>query len=127
MKIENIKFKAKRLDNGKWVIGDLSHSYENGAIIVSTEEGVFQVDPKTVCEPTGIYDKDGKEVFENDIIQNIQSKAISFVLFNAIRDCYSFITPKKRACGWTVKNLADYPIKNFLIIGNLFDRKENEI
>lgn len=35
MKIENIKFKAKRLDNGKWVIGDLSHSYENGAIIVS--------------------------------------------------------------------------------------------
>ena len=65
--------------------------------------------------------------FENDIIQNIQSKAVSFVLFNAIRDCYTFITPKKRTCGWTVKNLADYPIKNFLIIGNLFDRKENEI
>ena len=105
----------------------MSHSYENGAIIVSAEEGVIPVDSKTVCEPTGIYDKDGKEVFENDIIQNIQSKAVSFVLFNAIRDCYTFITPKKRTCGWTVKNLADYPIKNFLIIGNLFDRKENEI
>lgn len=31
MKIENIKFKAKRLDGKGWAIGDLLHSYENGA------------------------------------------------------------------------------------------------
>ena len=31
MKTENIKFKAKRLDGKGWAIGDLLHSYENGA------------------------------------------------------------------------------------------------
>lgn len=51
MKVENIKFKAKRLDNGKWVIGDLSYSCENGASIVSTEEGVFQLTLKRSASP----------------------------------------------------------------------------
>lgn len=39
MKIENIKFKAKRLDGKGWAIGDLLHSYENGVIIVPIEGG----------------------------------------------------------------------------------------
>lgn len=39
MKIKNIKFKAKRLDGKGWAIGDLLHSYENGAIIVPIEGG----------------------------------------------------------------------------------------
>lgn len=46
MKIENIKFKAKRLDGKGWAIGDLLHSYENGAIIVPIEgDGVFFCKP----------------------------------------------------------------------------------
>lgn len=50
MKIENIKFKAKRLDGKGWAIGDLLHSYENGTIIIPTEGcGAFSVVPTTVC------------------------------------------------------------------------------
>ena len=65
MKIENIKFKAKRLDGKGWAIGDLLHSYENGAIIVPIEGGgAFSVDPSTVCQFVGLKDCENNEIWE---------------------------------------------------------------
>ena len=70
MKIENIKFKAKHLDGKGWAIGNLLHSYENGAIIVPIEGGgAFPVNPSTVCQFTGLEDCEGKEIWEGDIVE----------------------------------------------------------
>ena len=72
MKIENIKFNAKRLDGKGWAIGDLLHSYENGVIIVPIGGGgAFSVDPSTVFKFTGLKDRNGVEVFENDIVKTV--------------------------------------------------------
>ena len=73
MKIENIKFKAKRLDNGKWIEGDLIHKETYVCICYLSSEihnitRVQRVDPSTVCQFTGLKDTNDVPIFEGDII-----------------------------------------------------------
>ena len=78
MKIENIKFRAKRLDNGEWVSGSLVRStagIKERAYIVDSfssmsDYSVVGVDPSTVCQFTGLRDCEGKEIWEGDIVRD---------------------------------------------------------
>lgn len=78
MKIENIKFKAKRLDNGEWVYGSLIRStagIKERAYIVDSfssmsDYSVVGVDPSSVCQYTGMKDCEGKEIYEGDIVRD---------------------------------------------------------
>lgn len=63
-----ILFKAKRTDNGEWVEGDLIHA-PDGRMAISTEEDLMEVMPKTVSEFTGLTDKNGKKIFDGDIVK----------------------------------------------------------
>lgn len=76
MKIENIKFKAKRLDNGKWVYGYYYKENGNTYIIedrqkdsvLNRNEAVL-IDSSTVCQFTGLKDCEGNELWEGDIVE----------------------------------------------------------
>lgn len=69
--MREILFKAKRWSDGKWVYGDLNqlqdstiiHWYNNGCRVAD------EVDPSTVCQYTGLTDKNGKKIFEGDIVR----------------------------------------------------------
>lgn len=127
MKIEDIKFKAKRLDNGEWVKGDLVHSTSYVGISYSSDEFsdvpiVHRVDPSTVCQFTGLKDCEGKEVWDHDLLQSQGAGIIGEVSYS--KEEGGFIV-KESVCGARLLTFlcAALTLFKFKVIGNKFDNK----
>ena len=80
MKIEDIKFKAKSILDGSWVQGDLIHKEDGKIAILRNGFNVSEVDPSTVCQFTGLKDCEGREVWEGDILQDVDDDNIKYVV-----------------------------------------------
>lgn len=77
--MREILFKAKRVDNGEWVEGHYySQAYHKGTIeeewyhfikpIGSKSWESIRVCEATLCQYTGITDKNGNKIWENDVV-----------------------------------------------------------
>lgn len=83
MKVENIKFKAKSILDGAWVQGDLVHKEDGKIAILRNGFNVSEVDPSTICQFTGLKDCEGNEVWEGDILQDVDFGHFKYVIIFA--------------------------------------------
>lgn len=136
-----IKFRGKRVDNGEWVYGYLiecgvsgkAYIFPNGWDVDESErigeEGclrliTFEVIPETVGQYTGLKDKNGKEIYEGDIIEyvyrehvEIYRAPIKYESDRFIADWINNSVLKKDVHFWTTE-------RKIQVIGNIHDNPE---
>ncbi len=131
--MREILFRGKRLDNGDWVDGwyqpETTIKHWDGrqetvgvTIAYKVEEGFLEdtlVDPSSVGQYTGLKDKNGKRIFEGDIIRKTNEGRHAQIFTADIRT--SFCTNEKVYYG-----PCDYVIESceYEIIGNIHDNPE---
>lgn len=124
MKIENIKFKAKRLDGKGWIEGTpICINGKPYGIMIGEKESP-DIDPSTICQFTGLKDCKGNEIWEHDLLQNQEAKAIYEVVWD---ENGGFIIKHSVGGGHLLNFLGSIlSVFKFKVVGNKFDRKEGK-
>ena len=122
-------FKAKRIDNGEWVQGYLYGILEKKYILWGMTNDIpnmIEVDPTTICQCTGLKDKNGKLIWENDIASYPDlitgDKKIICIEWNKMQA--SFVRKYRRPMGLQYIYIDEYIASRMEIIGNIFDNPE---
>lgn len=132
--MREILFRAKRIDNGGWVEGYFAigkwylDEKERYAILpidlcfyphCEINEWI-EIDPETVCQYTGLKDKNGKRIWENDIvrIENSMDEGIGNIEF------YGGMWYVDGEPSNSLYDIVEYDDGELEVIGNIFDTPE---
>lgn len=130
-------FKAKRLDDGQWVVGhyvkgldmyakEVHLIFEPTTIFYSSGEtdGWYEVNPSTICQCTGLKDKNGKLIWENDIMlahldENYPEDETYIRILWHVSGFYS-----KENGSIDIMPFDKFDQEHFEVCGNIFDNQE---
>ena len=123
--------RGKRIDNGEWVEGYLSYPFctekGNESYYFYTKDSLdffcrCVVDASTVCQCTGLKDKNGKLIWENDIVNCLTEECCGYIGWNESEAGFYFNVLLE--CGrFEEEHIYDYQ-DCIEVIGNIFDNPE---
>ena len=121
MEIENIKFKAKKTLDGKWIKGDLVHHKDSDNVWITDYENQLTspVEPTTVCQFTGLKDCKGNEIFEHDLIHFVGYKPTAEVFWS--EEDYAFVVASENEPLYLLPHVLE--IGKIERVGNKFDKE----
>lgn len=123
MTMREILFRGKMMASGAWIQGDL-RQYHKGVTAIKQNDfpSIMEVDPATIGQFTGMTDKNGKKIFEGDLVR-VEVAKIDFV---AVCKFYSgsfglvwHYMGAERYSAFTGMCHAEYEV-----IGNVYDNPE---
>ncbi len=122
--MREILFRGKRADNGEWVEGNLFISdYPDKPTEICIGTNVvritYEVIPETVGQYTGLLDKNGKKIFEGDIIQSLETKETAVVQWFPEHFAFMVWCKSSNEVGF----LYECTKSNIEVIGNIHDNR----
>lgn len=137
--MREILFKAKRVDNGEWVEGCYFVSGGEHFIYAEYIEGFcmpvvvnVKIIPETICQFTGLCNKNGRKIWENDIIKYHFGEIYAPIKYGYYQNCFD--SQKTEHLGFYVDWTGDKCLRKDLgywidmvyaiPVGNIFDNPE---